>query len=94
MAWRRPGDKPLSEPMLVSLSLGLHEVLMLNDVILPVYATAMPLIFKKKMNIGSASVRQMSSHVKDPSTTDDLVLLMKLNCVYHQRYPLFFYFRI
>ena len=48
MAWRRPGDKPLSEPMLVSLSLGLHEVLMLNDVILPVYATAMPLIFKKK----------------------------------------------
>ena len=28
MAWRRPGDKPLSEPIMVSLyaSLGLHEL--------------------------------------------------------------------
>ena len=26
MAWRRPGDKPLSEPMMVSLPLGLDEL--------------------------------------------------------------------
>ena len=26
MAWRRPGDKPLSEPMMVNLSLGLNEL--------------------------------------------------------------------
>ena len=28
MAWRRPGDKPLSEPMVVSLpTLGLNELM-------------------------------------------------------------------
>ena len=36
MAWRRPGDKPLSEPMMVNYwrkyaSLGLNELISLND---------------------------------------------------------------
>ena len=30
MAWRRPGDKPLSEPMMVSWSLGPNELLTLE----------------------------------------------------------------
>ena len=34
MAWCRPGDKPLSEPMMVSLLAHIHASLDLNELIL------------------------------------------------------------
>ena len=33
MAWRRPGDKPLSEPMVVSLLMHIYASLCLNELI-------------------------------------------------------------
>ena len=44
MAWRRPGNKPLSEPMMISL-LQIYASLCLNELI-PVYADMNSLVKK------------------------------------------------